>query len=608
MKPLGRRAFVTYGLPVERIVRFWKSYAHRYRFWYLLGILCLVATNLLTVAIPTFIQLAVDAIDTREGLNTAMRWALIVSAAGIGIMVVRTLSRTLFFNPGRTIEFRVKSDLFDRLLLLPKRYFDAVRPGDIISRGTNDANAMRALVGFGTLQLFNVTFTLLLTSARMLQLDPWLTLLCAGPLLIGALVMRYAVLKLWSLQYEFLAQLSTISDRILESYAGVTVLQSYGALSGSQARFEIENARLLDLGERILRIRTWVMPVLSVASQLCIVIVLYYGGLKVIGASLKAPTMTIGELTAFIAYITILATGLRAMGFLIGAVQRGYLGMGRIFEIIDEPEDRAPPVTPVPEVGAAGHSVSVRGLTFQYASADIPSLVDIDLEIAAGETIGVFGPTGSGKSTLLQLLARTYDPPLGSVRLSDVDALDIPIRDYWRSVAIVRQEPFLFSRSIKENIALAASPRDIDEGRLGAAVRDASIAHDITEFSEGLETVVGERGVTLSGGQRQRVALARSLYRPFDLLLLDDVMSAVDHSTEERLIEAIYKRTAGRSAVIVSHRASVLASADRIIVLESGRLVDEGTHTELIRRPGSYRDAWELQQAVEQLEVLGGPE
>jgi len=586
---------------MRRLLRFWREFARRYRGWYLLGIVCLVATNALTVAIPTLVQHAIDALGDGEGFDGAWQWAVAIVLAGSSIIVVRTLSRTLFFNPGRTVEFRVKSALFERLLRLPRAFFDTMRPGDIISRGTNDANAMRALIGYGSLQLFNVAFILLFTIGRMLQMDAELTLLCAGPLAVAGVIMRYGVIALFRLQAQLLVQIATLSDRILESYSGVSVFQAYNALPGAFRRFDAENDRLLDLSERYLTVRIIFMPVVIVIGRLCVVIVLYFGGLRVMEGE-----MTVGALSAFIAYVNILVAGLRSLGFLIGATQRGYLALGRIYEILDAPIDRPAAEGALPSPGEAGHGIEVRDLTFTYPGASAPALRDLRFSIAPGETLGIFGLTGSGKSTLLNLLSRVYDPPPGTVTLGGVDIRHIPIQEYWGAVAYVGQEPFLFSRSLKENIALAHRAEEADATRLEGAIADAALAVDLGAFPHGLDTVVGERGMTVSGGQRQRTAIARAFYRDFDVLLLDDVMSAVDHATERKLIEAMYRRTARGTTVVVSHRISVLAKADRVIVLDEGRVVAEGPHATLLEGDGPYARAWRLQQEIERMETEAG--
>lgn len=573
------------------LIRFWRAYPHRYRYWYILGLICLFATTALTVAIPWFVEQAVDALDKS---TPAARWAFAVLGAGVGIMLVRTLSRTLFFNPGRSVEFRMKSDMFDHLLQMPQQFFDHMKAGDIISRGTNDANSMRALIGFASLQLFNVLFMVTLTSVRMFSMDVWLTLYCLGPLLIAALVLRWAVKKMFSLFAENMRQVAALSARILETYSGVSLLQAYNALPGAMQRFDKENDYLLDLGEKLLRIRSWMLPIVSVTGNLCVVIVLFVGG----GMVIRGDGFTVGQLAGYIVYVNILVGGITSFGWLIGAVQRGYLGLSRMYEVLDAESGRPEATAAMPAMAPEGRGIAVRDLSFTYPEADAPVLRNLDFDVAPGETLGIFGLTGSGKSTLLQLLSRVYDPPPGSVSMSGVDITTVPPQDYWRSVAFVTQEPFLFSKTVAANIALADPPEAVDRQRLEQALADAALADDITGFDQGLDTVVGERGITVSGGQRQRTALARAFYRDFDVLLLDDVMSAVDHATEHALIESIYRRAAGRTTIIVSHRISVLARADRIIVLDDGALAAEGSHADLAARPGPYAKAWSLQQAA----------
>ncbi|MGK0361055.1 MAG: ATP-binding cassette subfamily B multidrug efflux pump [Bradymonadia bacterium] len=574
------------------LLRFWRDYPNRYRLFYGLGLLCLLATTGLTVAIPAFVQWAVDALNTGQ---SATGWAIAVLGAGIGIMIVRTLSRTLFFNPGRAVEFRMKSDMFDHLLKMPQRFFDEMKAGDIISRGTNDANSMRALIGFASLQLFNVIFVLVLTCGRMFSMDVMLTLYCIVPLAISALVLRFAVRKMFAVFAQHIRQVASLSARILETYSGVALLQAYNALPSAMTRFDKENIRLLELAEKLLRIRSWMLPVVSVTGNLCVVIVLFVGG----GMVIEDQGFTIGQLAGYIVYVNILVGGIISFGWLIGSVQRGYLGLARMYEVLDAESGRPEPTATLPERPAGGHDIVVSDLSFTHPDADAPVLQNVDFSVAPGETLGIFGLTGSGKSTLLNLLARVYDPPPGSVTISGVDITTVPTQAYWRAVAYVPQEAFLFSKTVAENIALADRPEAVDPARLQQALADAALADDLTGFDKGLDTLVGERGVTVSGGQRQRTALARAFYRDFDVLLLDDVMSAVDHATEHALIKSLYRRTAGRTTLVVSHRISVLAKADRIIVLDEGRLVAEGQHVDLAAGDGPYARAWALQKVVD---------
>ena len=595
---------------MNRLWKFWIDYARRYRWWYLAGTLCLVATNYLTVSIPGFVQRAVDTLS-KVGDGTGVYdpydvvpWAWAILGAGVGIMIVRTLSRTFIFNPGRTIEFRLKTSIFERLLELPPWFFDRMRPGEIISRGTNDTSAVRSLVAFCTLQLFNVVFALTMTLAKMIWVDAELTGLCLLPMVVGTAVLGYAVKVMFRLFIQLQAQLATVSNRVLESYNSVAVLQTYNGIRGATARFAETNDALLRLGMGLVRVRSWLMPAVSVTGNLSIVILLYVGGRKVLDQ-----TLTVGELAAFTVYVNIVVRSLTGMSWMIGVFQRGRVALQRVQEISEASTGRPEPTTTLPPAHPNGGAVEVRGLTFGYPQAetadDAPVILDdLSFRLEPGETLGVFGLTGTGKTTLLNLLARVYDPPAGSVLFDGVDVLDVPVRDYWRAVAYVPQEPYLFSRTIRENVALGeAQPSADTDARVQAAVADAALETDIDVFPEGLETRVGERGITVSGGQRQRIALARTFYRDFSLLLLDDVMSAVDHATESQLIDAIYRRGARASSIIVSHRISVLARADRVLVLDGGRIVDTGTHQTLVERTdGPYARAWRLQQAARELE------
>jgi ATP-binding cassette subfamily B multidrug efflux pump len=591
---------------------FWQDFVRRHALQFGLGVLFLLATNALAVGIPQFVQHAVDALTEatdRAHADTAVRWALAIVAAGAGIVGVRTLSRTLFFNPGRTVELRLKNALFDHLLALPRSFYDRMRPGEIVSRGTNDTNWVRALVGFGTLQIFNVVMMLILTLGQMILADWTLTLWCVGPLVAASLILRVAVARMFSLTIAFNNEVAALSNTILETYNGIGVLNAFDAVPGAERRFEATNAQLERLATDVARHRSWSLPVVSLVGNLCIVIVLYVGGLRV-----EAGDLSLGELAAFTVYVNLLVSGLTTFGWMINAVQRGYLSLARVHEVATAPLEREVVSADVPPPAPRGYGLRVEGLTFAYPAAPEKKILDdLSFEIAPGETVGLFGLTGAGKSTLLGLLARVQDAPPGAVRIygeagpaAAVDLVRTGVRDWRRHVAYVPQEAFLFSMSLRENIALAETAATPDAARLDAAVTDAALSGDLKALPEGLDTLVGERGITLSGGQRQRAALARAWYRDFDLLLLDDVMSAVDHATEKQLIEATYRRCTRATTLIVSHRCSVLARAERILVLSEGRLIASGTHEALLAdAEGPYARAWRLQQAAAAIEETG---
>ena len=574
------------------IIRFWQEYASEHKWSYAIGILFLLMTNGLGVLIPKLIQWAIEAFESG---NSALHLSLALLGAGVGTMFVRTLSRTFIFNPGRTIEYTLKRDLFAHLLRLPRSFYEEeMTAGEIINRGTNDTAAVRGLVGYGSLQLFNVAITLTLTLSQMFWLNLELSLWCIVPLFFASVILRWAVLKMFTFHRQIMWQNGILGDRILESYAGVGIVQLFGAQAGVEHRFDQENTELLSLSERVQGIAVWALPIVSVIGSICVVISLYIGGSK-----LQSGEMTLGALTAFIVYINLLVSSLTSLGWLTGAIQRGYISLGRVYEVLDATLGRSDESAILPECDPRGRGLSIRDLCFSHPGSDSESLHGLSFDVAPGEVLGVFGLTGSGKSTLLDVLSRTYEPPAQSVFMDDVDITSLNIDQYWHEVGYVQQTPYLFSQTIRENIMLAdleGAHTDTVKKRLNSAVTAACLSSEVESFPNGLETKVGERGITLSGGQKQRTSLARVFYRDdLRLLMLDDVMSAVDHHTETRLIQAIYERKPSCTTMIVSHRMSVLQEADRVIVLEGGMLIDQGTPEQLLSRKGSYAEAWAAQ-------------
>lgn len=622
---------------MELARRFWSDYVRRYRGAYAAGVAFLVLTNLLTVAIPVFIQRALDSLAGVETRPQAAFWAWAIVVAGGLIVGARTLSRTLIFNPGRTIQFRLRRDLFAHVLTLPRAYFDRTPPGDIISRGSSDTDWVRSLVGFATLSLVNTTLTLGFALVQMARTQLTLTLLTLPAIVTAGAVILVGIRRMWSVVARVLVDQGVLSDRVLESYQGVATLHAFQAEPGATARFDAANDGILDLGLRLARLRAGFMPVAQLVGSLCVVLVLYVGGRMVARGA-----MTVGQIAAFIAYVGMVVHSLVFLGWGFNSIQRGWAALQRVYALLDEPAEPAPaPDSAATSAGASaspsgpdsapGPALAVASLTFRYPSAPAgraPALRDVTLTLAPGERLGLFGPTGAGKSTLLRLLAGLYAPPPGAVQVLGADLSRAAARRWAaQRLTFVPQEAHLFTRSVRDNIALgspyvapdgerpgdgqrppeagagAASQRWDERAQrlLAAVVRDACLGDDLEALPEGLETLVGERGVTLSGGQRQRVALARAFFRPpTPVLLLDDVLSAVDHATERRLIDALYARAQGVTMVLASHRVSALARADRVLVLEDGRVTAQGTHDELLaQEDGPYAQAWRLQRAQE---------
>ena len=561
----------------------------RFKAWYLAGLAALLATNALQVAIPAFLENALSAADPANHAGDQLTtWSFAIFGAALGVIVVRTASRMLIFVPGREAEYLIKNDYFRHLLRLQPPFYRRHKLGDLMSRGTNDIQFIRVLIGFAGLQILNVAFALPLNLYMMLQISWELTLGCIVPLGLSLVVMRYGVLAMMSRMKAAQEELAGISDEILESYNGVRVVQSYGAEAAMTARFEDRNGRYVRLLVSITFIRSFMLPIVRVVGNLGILILLYYGGKRVANGD-----MHYGAVAAFSQYVANIVTNLTLLGFAINIIQRGQISLERVLEVLQSPTELPSVKASLPEGPLA---IEVRDLTFTYpVSGESPSLEAVNLSVGAGDTLGIFGATGSGKSTLIRLLTRLETPPPGAVYLGGGDVRDVDLSELRQAVAIVPQSPYLFSRTLRENVAISSREAPDDE-QVMAAVTRAQLANDLSALSDGLETMVGERGVTLSGGQRQRAALARAFYRDSRVLILDDTLSAVDQDTEQRLIQAIYQQAQGRTTVLISHRVSALAHADTIVVLDKGRVLQSGSHDELLARGGPYADAWDAQQ------------
>jgi ATP-binding cassette subfamily B protein len=577
--------------------RLFRHYAWPHRWSYAAGFLFLALTNWLTVEIPVRIGAAIDTLDADPAPHV-----IAIGLMGAAIIVVRTLSRVLIFNPGRDVEYALRRDLFGRLMRLQPSFYAGRRTGDIVSRASDDMTFARVLVGFGVMQAVNVTLALGMTGWKMLSLSWRLTLATVVPIVVGVLVVRVAIRAVFRLHQEAQQELGAVSDHVLDSFQGIATIQGFVAEPRFIDRFSGRIDTLFGTRMKQALLSSFAFPALSLAGNIAVFVVLFVGGPMAIEGELS-----VGDVAAFVTLLGILLPPLRSMGWMLSVLSRGRASVERIFELLEAPLDRPEGDTPAPLPPAGGPAFTVQGLSFAYPDApEEPVLRDVSFSVPAGAVVGVFGRTGSGKSTLIRLLARLFTPPRGSVLVGegedrvDLVALDL---DAWRGrLAVAPQRPFLFSDSIRDNVGLDDAP---PAERIERAVSQAALTPDLAALSEGLETVVGERGIMLSGGQRQRVALARALYREqADVVLLDDVLSAVDHETERALVDALsaVRGAAGRpTTFIVSHRLSAIRHADSILVLDEGRLVDQGSHEELQRRPGPYREAWIAQQPAEEV-------
>ncbi len=581
--------------------RLWK-YLNHYKLRYAAGGACLFVTATLVMIIPSLTQRAVDAIRldgaSNFGLSEVTRYAAWIAVIAVVQALVRTASRTLIFNTGRDVEYDLRNDLFRHLETLPQAYYQKQRTGDLMSRLINDIGAVRLMLGPGILTVINTPVYCAYAFTLMMMMDVRLTLAAMLPFPILLWVVKRYSARMMEAVVQTQRSLASMSSFVQEHLSGIHLVKAYG-LEGTRARAFAElNEQFKAQTMEVAKLRGKIFPFIRVVSSLGVLIVLYYGGTLVV-----AGRLTLGQLVAFIAYLHILAWPIMALGWMISIYQRGKAALLRLGQILDEVPSIRSPLHPA-VINHVRGDIRFEDVEFAYAIAGNghPVLSDINLEIPAGSRIGVIGRTGSGKSTLLALLARVFDVTAGRVTVDGIDVRDWDLGRLRESVGFVPQDPFLFSRTIEGNISFGADPLEADE--MTRLVEMAGLDSDLSEFPEGLSTQVGERGLAMSGGQKQRITLARAIARNPKILVLDDSLSSVDAETEHRVLEELETEMKRRTTIIVSHRISAVSRCDRIFVIDEGKLIDQGTHAELISRPGLYDELFRRQRLAEELEAM----
>ena len=584
------------------VLRFLARYAGRNVPQYALGALMLLATNWVVVRIPAIVGDTLNVLEAggQAAASNARDLALELVVLGVVVIFVRSLSRVLFFNPGREIEFRLGLDLFGHLLSLQRPFYMKNKVGELVSIASNDLMSVRLLVGFAGLQVCNVAVAIPMHLIQLWSTDAVLTAWVLAPVLVGAAYMRWTVKRFFGMVREGMVMLARLSDRVLEAYSGIGTIRAHATEEAALRRFEERNSAYLDLQLRIARVRAFGMPVLAFSGLVGTGIVLWVGGNRVVEGQ-----MQVGHLATFTALLMSMVAILTSLAWVLAAVSRGIVSLRRVDGVL-QTEDGLPDAREQLSVDTPPR-LELRELQFTYPDGDEPALEGLSAVVEPGHTLGIFGKTGSGKTTLVNVLSRVQTPPAGSVLLDGVDVTAVELAELREVMAVVPQSPFLFSTSLRENVRLSGSnpyrarEEKVDDPRLDTVLAAVALDDDVGQLPEGLDTVVGERGVMLSGGQRQRTALARALYRARPLLLLDDVLSAVDQGTEVRMVEAIRNLRGGvageraPTTVIVSHRTSVLEHADEILVLGGGRVIERGTHAELLAAGGEYAETHQHQ-------------
>jgi len=576
-------------------VRALLPYVNRYRRAFVIGFVCVICTTAFQLLGPWVLKYAID------DLNTAVTREKLVVYAGLllAISCVRGLflflMRRIIIRASRNIEFDIRNDFFARLEQQPPGYYQARRTGDLMSRATNDLNAVRMMIGPAIMYSTSTLLVFIVAIALMLTIDVRLTVIALIPLPFVTIVVRYFGSAIHKRFEQIQAQLSDISAVVQEALSGVRVVRAYRQEEHERERFRLTNEEYLRRNRVLIRLQGAFYPSMTLFLGFGSLLVLWLGSREVIRGSIS-----LGEFVAFNGYLVMLAWPMIAFGWVTNILQRGLASWGRMLDVLQhEPAISDATATAAGRDAAMDGAIEFRNLTFAYPGTERPVLEDVTLRIAPGQTAAFVGATGSGKSTLINLLPRLHEPPPGSVLIGGVDIREIPLARLRAAIGFVPQEPFLFSATIGENVAFAVDGRH----RIAEAAAVARLDKDVADFPRGFETMVGERGITLSGGQKQRTALARAVIVDPKILILDDALSAVDTYTEEEILSRLRGVMRQRTSIIVSHRISTVRDADQIFVLQAGRVVERGAHAELVARNGLYAAMYRKQLLEEELQA-----
>ena len=562
----------------------------------LMGAIALVVVNILSVTIPLEVRRVID--DLQEGFAFAdvlkqAGW-IVLLASSMG--VVRLISRQLVFGVGRQVEVELRQKLFDQMLLQEPGWVQQTGSGEVISRATSDVENVRRLLGFAVLSLTNTVLAYAFTLPAMLAIDPGLTVAAISlyPVMLG--VVRLFGGRMMREQRRQQEALAGLSELIQEDLSGIAAIKIYSQEEQELNAFSSRNRGYRDTAIQLARTRSTLFPLLEGISSISLLLLLALGS-----GQLQQGSLSIGSLVALILYVERLVFPTALLGFTLNTFQTGQVSLERVEELLARRPLINDPVEPEHLDLPVRGDLEARNLHIRYDGSDSDTLDGLNFRIASGELVAVVGPVGCGKTTLARALGRMVEVPGGQLFLDGHDLTCLRLDDLREQIALVPQEGYLFTSSLADNLRYGEPEAELQ--RVEAAAEQARLLADVRGFPDGMNTLVGERGITLSGGQRQRTALGRALLLKAPVLVLDDALASVDNNTAAEILASVRRQTQ-RTIVMISHQLSAAAACDRILVLDRGRLVQQGHHTDLIREQGLYRSLWEREQAAERLESV----
>ena len=570
-------------------------YIRKYCREFVFGIVALIVADCMTLVVPWLIKEFVDILPQKPASDQFLKYVFFLFMISLILVVGRYGWRKYMFGLSRKIEFDILNDLFSHLLSLDRLWYQKQKTGDLMSRATNDLRAVREFFGLGILILIDAVFVIVMAVTMMVWINAELTLKVFIPLPVVSILFFSFVKEIGKRHEAVQEHLSRITEHVQENLSGIRVLHAFVQEENEKDKFKKLNQEYVQKNLRVTQMFGIFTPTMVFAVGVAAMISLWMGGRAVI-----ADEITLGSFVAFNGYLMLLSWPMMGIGYVFNLTQKGLVGMARVNEIFlarSSIRDMGDDYIPV-----SSGDLEISGIRFQYSSENQEALKEMDLTISCGQTLGIVGVIGSGKTTLARLLLRFYDPTSGDIWIDGKSIQEMPLKSLRDYIGYVSQEPFLFSTSIRSNIALGRE--NASDFEIEKIVEIAGMTSDLENFPDHLETMIGEKGVTLSGGQKQRIALARALFKNPPLLILDDSFSNLDSEMEEELLRNLKIHFKDTTKIIISHRLSTILNAENIIVMEDGNISEQGNHSQLVKLGGIYAGLFQSQELAREMEII----